>query len=127
MDAERRGEAWGGGQRGEERKQETEAKIILFPPPIEDTRLSPGNRSLEAEFFCILFLTEMGLMGGRGAVPGADRDPLTGWGNGIVDKAVICRSQTHAAAATCHRARPHWLLGAGRDRRPSNLQPNQLK
>lgn len=63
-------------------------------------------------------------MGGRGAVPGADRDPLTRRGNGIVDKAVICRSQTHAAAATCHRARRRRLLRSERDRRPSDLQPN---
>lgn len=62
METERREEAWGG-QRGEVRKQETEAKIILFSP-IEDTRLSPGNRGF------ILFLTEMGLMGGRGQFQG---------------------------------------------------------
>lgn len=100
----------GGGQRGEARKQETEAKIILFPP-IEDTRLSWVTEVWKSIFlFSILFSTEMGLMGGRGAAPGADRDPLTRWGNGIVDKAVICRSQTHAAAAPCHRARRHRLL-----------------
>lgn len=92
------------------RKQETEAKIILFLPT-EDTRLSPSNRSLEADFFLLLlFLTEMGLMGGRGAVPGADWDPLPRWGNGMVDKAVIWRSQMHAAAATCHTAPRHRLL-----------------
>lgn len=109
MDTERRGEALGG-QRGEARKQETEAKIILFPPlkTLVCRRVTEVWKRIF--IFFISFLTETGLMGGRGAVPGADRDPLTRWGNGIVDKAVIWRSQTHSAAATCHRERRHRLL-----------------